>query len=59
MIWMYGLIIVGLLFLFFEIFFVPGTTLVGILGMAIASFGIYRLFNDQVLLVWVLRCLAS
>lgn len=47
MIWMYGLIIVGLLFLFFEIFFVPGTTLVGILGMAIASFGIYRLFNDH------------
>lgn len=47
MIWMYGLILIGLLFLFFEIFFVPGTTIVGLVGLAIAGFGIYRLYVDH------------
>lgn len=54
MIWMYGLIIVGLLFLFFEIFFVPGTTLVGLLGMGIAAFGIYRLYTDHTIMAGTL-----
>lgn len=44
MIWFYGLIVIGLLFLFFEVFFVPGSTLVGLVGLALAGFGVYQLY---------------
>ena len=44
MVWFYGLILIGLLFLLFEIFFVPGTTIVGLVGLALAGFGVYQLY---------------
>lgn len=47
MVWLYGLIVIGLLFLFFEVFFVPGTTIVGLVGLALAGFGIYQLYDTH------------
>jgi membrane-bound ClpP family serine protease len=46
MTWIIVLILVGLILIFVEIFFVPGTTIVGILGLIFASIGIYIAYDQ-------------
>lgn len=47
MTWVIILILVGVILFFLEIFFVPGTTIVGILGIVFSGFGIYLAFKDH------------
>jgi len=47
MTWIILLLIVGILLVFIEIFFVPGTTFVGIIGFLFAIIGIYLVFKDH------------
>ena len=46
MTWIIVLLIVGVILFFVELFFVPGTTVVGILGFILIALGIYFTYAD-------------
>jgi membrane-bound ClpP family serine protease len=46
MTWIILLLVVGILLFFIELFFVPGTTVVGILGFILVALGIYFAYAD-------------
>jgi membrane-bound ClpP family serine protease len=46
MIWIIVLLGLGLVFIFIEMFFVPGTTVVGIFGALLAVLGVYFVYED-------------
>ncbi|MBT3301372.1 MAG: hypothetical protein HOG05_01985 [Bacteroidetes bacterium] len=46
MTWIIVLLIVGVILFFVELFFVPGTTVVGILGFILIALGIYFAYAD-------------
>ncbi|AWW29927.1 nodulation protein NfeD [Echinicola strongylocentroti] len=51
-----GLLVLGLILILLEVIFVPGTTVVGILGLAFSALGVYLTFvnYDSSTALWVL-----
>ncbi len=47
MTWIIILLLIGVLLLFLEIFFVPGTTIVGVIGGIFAAIAIYLAFKEH------------
>jgi len=45
MVWIIALIGIGFLLILAEVFFVPGTTIVGILGVVLAGSGVYMVYQ--------------
>ncbi|MFC2113847.1 NfeD family protein [Bacteroidota bacterium] len=47
MIWIVLLLLIGIILFFVELFFIPGTTVVGILGVLLTALGIFLAYKDH------------